>query len=309
MRREQGAVSAFRSDLDTARRAIEAAIEKIETAMADAEARGLTVGAAQWALETQLRQALTEVEAAFRDVEQPAAEAVQRAQALAAADGAAGAARLGRAVGVVQWESPTVQALEALSGFMGDGSPLATHFATLGPEAAIGIRQALAAGIGAGEGARDIDRRIRGAADMSLSRAETIARTETNRAYREATRQAYEANADVLDGWVRVCSGDRRTCPACWALHGTRKPVSAPCATHPNCRCVMVPVVTGAEPVIPSADTLFRRMDAERQREALGEGRYELWRGGAPLSAFGREVTDPRWGPVAEVVNLAELRI
>ncbi|MBK8246531.1 MAG: hypothetical protein IPK85_03900 [Gemmatimonadetes bacterium] len=74
-----------------------------------------------------------------------------------------------------------------------------------------------------------------------------------------------------------------------------------------NCRCVMVPEVAGVEQSIPSAETLFGRMSAEQQREVLGAGRYEAWQAGAPLSGFGRVVDDPRWGPVAEVVPLAEV--
>lgn len=261
----------------------------------------------QWEQWDQLRRTEQAVAEALRDLEQPAAEAVQKAQELAASDGVAAASRLGKVAGAVQWRDPQVQAIDALSGFMGDGSPLRAHFATLGPDAVAGIRAAVAAGIGAGEGSDQVAARIRAATNVSLTRAETIARTETIRAYREATRQSYAANADVLSGWVRVCAGDSRVCAACWALHGSRHDLQTPCASHPRCRCVMVPEVAGAEQSIPSAETLFGRLGAEGQREVLGAGRYEAWQAGAPLSGFGRVVDDPRWGPVAEVVPLAEV--
>lgn len=276
--------------------------------MAAAEANGLPVGASQYAWESHLRQVLTEIEQAYRDVAQPAADAVQKAQGFAVADGVAGAARLGRVAGAVQWESPTVQAIEALAGSMGDGSPLKDHFESIGPDAARAIRQAIAEGIAAGDGSAAVGKRIRAQVSMSRARSETIARTETLRAYREATRQSYAANADVLDGWIRVCSGDRRTCPACWALHGKRYAVEQPCATHPNCRCVMVPDVTGAGIEVPSADDLLGRMDEAGQIEALGASRHEMWKAGTPVSAFGAERNDPRWGAVAEVVPLGALR-
>lgn len=279
----------------------------MERAIRDLEEAETPLQPYQWQVWEELRRAERAVEEAFRDLEQPAAEAVRGAQELAAADGVAAAARMGRVAGAVQWAEPRLQAIEALSGFMSDGSPLVNHFATIGPDAVEAIRSAVAAGIAAGDSAAEIARRIRGACEMSVTRAETIARTETIRAFREATRQSYEANADVLTGWVRVCAGDSRVCAACWALHGTRNNVQTPCATHPRCRCVMVPEVVGVPTEVPSADVLFGRMSAEQQREALGPGRYEAWRGGAALSSFGRIVDSPRWGPVAEVVPLAEV--
>lgn len=277
--------------------------------MAALQDAGSPIQPYQWAQWEELRRVEREVSGALLDLAQPAAEAVRESQGLAAADGVASAARLGRVAGVVQWTSPQVQAVEALAGFMADGSPLRSHFERLGPETLQDIRQALAGGIAAGDGAAEIAERIRAASGMSITRAETIARTEVNRAYREATRQSYAANADVLDGWVRVCSGDSRTCAACWALHGTRHSVQTPCATHPRCRCVMVPDVAGMDQSIPSADTLFGRMSESGQREALGPGRFEAWQAGAPLSGFGRVVDNPRWGPVAEVVPLVELGV
>jgi SPP1 gp7 family putative phage head morphogenesis protein len=254
-------------------------------------------------------------------------EPISAAQGEATAIGADGAeqltfAALGETPEGVEgpiWTALPSSALEVLTGFMSDGSPLATHLATLAPDAVGAMRQALFDGMTQGEGAAAMGRRLRTVSGITRSRAETIARTETLRAAREASRQSYEANSDVVQGYTRLSARDSRVCPACWALDGTEYETSEIMPTHANCRCTMIPkTVSWAEltgddsipdtrPDLGNASDVFGALDEDEQREILGPSRFDLWQGGTPLSAFAVVEDDPKWGPTARVATLAEL--
>lgn len=215
----------------------------------------------------------------------------------------------------LSWKRLPKEQLEAFVGLAGDGSPVAALFEQVGADA----MQAVIDGIAHGDNPREVARQLRLLSQGSYRRMETIARTEMLRAAREASRRTYEANRDVLEGWKRACAGDARVCPVCWALHGKMHDSGDIMPTHPNCRCVMVPMtkswadLTGDEtledtrPTVPDAEELFGRLTEAQQREALGATRYEMWRGGTPLAAFGTVRDDARWGPVAELVDVATL--
>jgi SPP1 gp7 family putative phage head morphogenesis protein len=217
----------------------------------------------------------------------------------------------------VRWDlkTPSRDVLDQLVGFAGDGSPLAAVYAEVGPAAQLMLEQLAPTGIGP----RAVADGMVKVGQASYRRMETIARTEMIRAAREANRQTYMANADVLDGWVRACAGDSRVCMVCWALHGTMHKTSEIMPSHPNCRCVMVPVpkslaelsgdpeAPDVRPRIPTKEELFDTLTADEQREILGKGRYERWRNGMSLSRFGRVEIDPVWGPTAVPVGIAEL--
>lgn len=132
-------------------------------------------------------------------------------------------------------------ALRILVGTLQDGSPLFEAFEKLGQDAIAAIRRELIDGMAAGLGPREVARRIRRAVGANMEQALTIARTAIINAYREANRRTFEANADVLMGWVWVAKLDKRTCSFCWAQHGTLHELSETMATHARCRCTPVP--------------------------------------------------------------------
>jgi SPP1 gp7 family putative phage head morphogenesis protein len=152
----------------------------------------------------------------------------------------------------------------------------------------------------------------------SRARMESIARTEMNRASREATRRTYAENGDVLNGYIRLATNSTRTCAACWALSGTKHATSDIMPSHPQCRCVMVPdtkslaEITGDDsipderPQIPYGPDLFATLSEADQIEVLGPGRFEQYKAGAPLSSFVHATTDSRWGPTVTVAPLTE---
>lgn len=184
-------------------------------------------------------------------------------------------------VGLGFFDSP---ATRALIGIAGDGKPLAVHFAGLAAPIRNAMFEALFYGIAAGTPNAAIAKEIRDAIGGGAARAMTITRTETNRAYREATRQFYDDSPDVI-GWLWLAALDLRTCPLCWALHGRIFKTKTKFGTHPNCRCTMIAVFADSEKV-PTGPEVFAGLTEAQQKTILGPGRLSLYNQGAKLSDF-----------------------
>jgi len=114
--------------------------------------------------------------------------------------------------------------------------------------------------------------------DLQKSRAETIARSETMNAHSSAAiRQYEEAGATVVSHSRWDAANDARTCPFCDRLDGveitldeaksgvvnwaveeswTPQPWRLKPPAHPNCRCVLKPVIGGDEPQTPLSERI-----------------------------------------------------
>lgn len=206
-------------------------------------------------------------------------------------------------------------AIERVTAATQPAGAITQLLAGLAPAAADSVSDALVSGIALGRNPRQIARDIRDALGGNLTRALTIARTETLRAYREASRAEYNANADVLDGWVWVADLSPRTCSACWAQHGSEHPLDEIMATHPNCRCTMAPLTKpwselgfGDTPdsvrITPGRDE-FKKLPAADKRRILGDQTYAAWRGRQIiLDDVVVRKDSPVWGPSASAGNV-----
>jgi hypothetical protein len=190
------------------------------------------------------------------------------------------------------------EAVTALVGALRDDSPLASiTLARWGDKAAKDIGAQLVKGLVTGVGSRKTAREIMKALDpalgMPLSKALTIARTETNRAFRSATRESYKRNPHVVKGWIWYANidGDPEPCLACLAMHGTKHDMDETLDDHPNGRCTMLAITPSFEELgiegvdqpdtaVESGADWFDRQPEERQREIMGEERYDLWKQG-----------------------------
>lgn len=200
------------------------------------------------------------------------------------------------------------EAVQDLVGFAADGSPLRELFDALGPRVSLGVQDALVTAVATGIGPRETARLVRQQFGMGLARALTIARTEQIRAYREASRRSYAENADLLDGWVWLSAHDGRTCPSCWAMHGSRHPVTETLDDHPNGRCTMVPIVKGHDPEIRTGDELFKELPPAQQEKILGKAAHLAYQAGAVrLSDFVGRRDDPAWGTMRYARSLTEI--
>lgn len=190
------------------------------------------------------------------------------------------------------------EAVIAMTGRIRAGR--AVHAMSTVPARAVArIERELVAGIAAGRNPREIARRMRAGADMSLYDAERIARNEVMSAYRMAQTQTYRANAAALSGWRWQAALDDRTCAVCWAWDGTITAVGHNFDTHVGCRCSPVPIPLGYEDLLdfgPTGPERFDRLTMTEQVRILGPGRHELYRAGVGLKAMTATTTHPTWG-------------
>lgn len=152
--------------------------------------------------------------------------------------------------------------------------------------------------------------RARDAFNGGLTRARTIARTETMDAYRAAARATEQANRDVLAGWEWIADLDDRTCRSCLAQHGTMHPTSEDGPDdHHNGRCTRYPVTRtwrqlgfdqGGDLPLPAqpgdGERWLRSQPEEVQRRVLGDRGAGLWRSGQwPPSEWSQPHDNPEW--------------
>ena len=184
----------------------------------------------------------------------------------------------------------------------------------LSAESVAVMRRNLIRGLVVGDNPREVARRMlletQGTFEGGLTRALRISRTEMLDAMREASRLSDEANADLMGGWTWTASLSARTCPACWALHGTDFSQSQPGPEgHPNCRCTRVPRLKTwdelgflgiEEPpsLLPDAEATFSLLTPAEQLAILGPARFEAWQAGDyPMSAWATRRVNPDWRP------------
>jgi HK97 family phage portal protein len=214
---------------------------------------------------------------------------------------------------------PDDDLLETLVGFASDGSPLAEILARIGVDAVETVRNVLVSGVVRGVNPSEMAAELVGQLGVRRARALNIARTETLRAAREATRRMYEANAEVVSGWQWLSAADKRTCAMCWALHGQEFQTSERFATHPQCRCTLVPVcrswadllgddsLPDGRPKIDLGEEIFADLPEEVQAAILGPGGMRLYQSGAPLSSWVHVEESERWGTVRREASLSEV--
>ncbi|MFV0387934.1 MAG: minor capsid protein [Pyrinomonadaceae bacterium] len=191
----------------------------------------------------------------------------------------------------------------AVENFVGNtvaGSPLVDVFKNLAPDAIDGVRRVLLEGVSLGYNPRKTASILRREFGINAARAATIARTETLRAYREATRDSFKKQSKLVKGWVwyATLSGKSkgRTCAVCWAMHGQIFDNDTPMGTHPNCRCTMLPY-RGEQDAIKSGVDKFGELTEDEQRNVLGKRAFEEYKQGkVELSDFVNKNKSDKWG-------------
>lgn len=176
------------------------------------------------------------------------------------------------------------EATTELMRIAGDGQPLRLYFEKIAEPVRNKVFESLFYGIAAGLPNRAIANEIGDAVGGGAVRAMTVARTETNRAYREASRKFYDQEPAVLR-WRWRAVLDLRTCPICWQRDGQEFDTETPFETHPNCRCVMEPILEITPPVVKGPER-FERLTPAQQKAILGPKRFDLYGAGTTLDDF-----------------------
>ena len=217
---------------------------------------------------------------------------------------------------VVSWNPINEEAIQALVGYSGDGSPLADLFDSVVSAHENGIRDSLIAGTAAGLGPEALAgvmySRVADPTNLSMTRARVIARTEMMRASRAANQMLFADNPGII-GYRRMAIQDSRACIACIGLSGTFHKVGDIMATHPQCRCSQVPVTRSfaeivGDKTIPdhnppplTGEMIMSGLTEADHRAILGDVRYEQWKNGTKLDKFFTIENDPEWGPTTRI--------
>lgn len=175
------------------------------------------------------------------------------------------------------------QAIRKLIGSASGNSPLSKLFSRLKLPVAEKAKGELIMGFGLGESAPKIAKRLQDTIDLSKSHALTISRTETNEAYRAATRDFYDTAEIPQYVWMSVLNSN--TCVICWYLHGRKFKTNRKVFSHPNCRCVLIPLLKNQKPIITGAEK-FKNLPEGFQKQIVGAKKHELYKQGSDLSDF-----------------------
>jgi SPP1 gp7 family putative phage head morphogenesis protein len=200
------------------------------------------------------------------------------------------------------------EAVADLVGFTETG-PLRELLDKLGPDVSQGFREALIESVAIGRNPRETARRVRKEFSVGLSKALRISRTEQLRSYRAATLRNYQANSDIIDGWVWLAAKQGRTCPMCLAMDGTEHKLSETLNDHPQGRCRAIPHVKGHK--LPQRETgteWFEKQDETTQRKVLGNAGYEAFKAGAvKLQDFVGQKRSKDWGTMRYAKSLTQI--
>ena len=205
------------------------------------------------------------------------------------------------------WNRINVNAVEAMIGFAGDGSPLSALLKKDYPEAVDGMLQALITGIARGEGAAKTAVEMANGMGMGLERALLIARTETARAYRTGSTMQYRESG-VVSGFYRLVK-KATACMACLMLDGQRFTIESELEDHPRGKCTVVPQVRGVgKPVWETGPEYFQNLSQEEQAERMGAEKFGLWQDGQfELADLAKMTHNATWGDSPRVASMAEL--
>lgn len=189
-----------------------------------------------------------------------------------------------------------VEAVNAMIGLAGDGTPLDRYLRRIYGDATDGLTNALIDGLARGLNPIETARLMRDGFGMGLTHALNTARTETLRAYRFASLEQYRSSG-VVSGFKRLAAHDARTCAGCLFTEGQFYESQADFDEHNQGRCTAVPVVKGVdEPTWLSGRDWFLIQPESVQADILGAGRFEAWQKGVSLDAMVTKRNDPVWG-------------
>lgn len=212
-----------------------------------------------------------------------------------------------------------LEAFQQMVGNAGDGKPLGDLLEKIAPKARQELADVLTDGVARGLSPRQTARLFRRKSGVTATRALTISRTETLRAYRQATHETMQANRAIVQKWIWHAQLDDRTCSSCAIMSGTEHSVDEPFGSHINCRCAQVPKtatwedlgfkgIPDTNPQIPKGtDWLDKLSDAKRDR-IMGKGVNQLHREGkVNYKDLVTKTSSKKWGKGVKPTPLKEL--
>jgi SPP1 gp7 family putative phage head morphogenesis protein len=283
-------------------------LEDLTRRMAQAEASGVEIGRSWLYQQERYQNLLTTIERNMSAYARTATEVIAAQQSASASLGVIHGQKLMGLVVQGDFRRVPVEAVRNIVGAFRDGSPLSSLFEKIGPGMAARAQEVFAEGVAAGINPRTIARRLEGEIKDIESRSLVIARTESIRAYRIGQLDNYRANDDIIAGWIWSSARDKRTCPICLAMDGTRHSLDEEMGTHPACRCGQVPFTKYRTANRGTGEDYLRTLPEAEQREILGPTRFQMWSDGKPLREFVHSVPNEKWGPSQRLIPLRDMQ-
>ena len=201
---------------------------------------------------------------------------------------------------------PDKEAINKLIGRTQTGKSLEKFFLRMKPEIAEKAKAALIEGFTTGDGAGQIARRIGDVSDIGRYNALRVSRTETNEAYRAASRDFYQSAEIKKYIWLSVL--DARVCLRCWFLHGQKFSSKVKIFSHPQCRCVLVPYLKNQKEIETGIEK-FGKLETGFQKQILGSSRFDLYKDGYGLNDFVKSAKSEEYGTVYSIKNLSDFEL
>lgn len=208
------------------------------------------------------------------------------------------------------WNRPDIRALREMADTLAAQVAGRVGVGKFADAASQKVADMLLAGMAAGYNPRRTAGIAAQAFNVPLTWALTTARTAQIYAYRRGSHAAYRANPTIVAGWIWLAACDRRTCPGCFAMHGTRHGHDKELNDHHNGRCCPMPDLAGlsAYQSVTSGESRFRQLSEADQRQVLGPRLYDAWRGGhVNFRLMSRTYTDPVYGTMRRAATAREL--
>jgi SPP1 gp7 family putative phage head morphogenesis protein len=179
-------------------------------------------------------------------------------------------------------QPPPPGALDFLDDYLDPDGPLMTKIKNLSPYYSDAIRQLILDGVGSGLNPLTIAKNIiDNGLGMSLTDAMRWTRTVQLYSYRWANAASYQANSEIVKGWIWYAELDDKTCMSCISLHGKVFTLEDGIPNdHYNGRCAMLPYIPGItdDIVKPGAGReWFEGLPDESQQRQMGYSKWEAW--------------------------------
>lgn len=205
------------------------------------------------------------------------------------------------------WERTDIRGVESMSAILQSGKPLYNLLEASYPTAIEGLTSALIEGVARGFLPGQVAENMVKNFGLGADRALLIAQTEMSRAYREGTIQQYRSTP-VVEYYIRMAN-KATACLACIILDGTKYNKSDEMSDHPRGMCNILAKVKGVPPPQwERGEKWFKTLDEQRQRQIMGNTRFDLWKSGqVKFSQFATMSHDKVWGEAPAVLSLRSL--
>lgn len=197
--------------------------------------------------------------------------------------------------------------VNTMIGFAGDGSPLYNLLKYDYPDAMDGMLKSLINGVARGLPINTVAKEMSAGFGMGLERATLIARTEILRTYRMANTKQYRESG-VTNGFRRLVK-KATACMACLLSDGQWFDNEQELSDHPRGKCIAVPIVQGVgAPNWELGPRWFKGLPEERQRELMGPETFAAWKAGKfDLMDLVSTRHSDIWGDSPQTTSLAKL--